>query len=72
MNNQELLKASLFGRFETVKLLINSGANVHADDDYCIKLASEKGHLETVKFLLENGANVHADQDYCIRLASRN
>jgi ankyrin repeat protein len=72
MNNQELIEASLYGRFETVKLLLENGADIHASYDEAIREASCKGHFEIVKLLLENGANIHACNDQAIRLASGN
>jgi ankyrin repeat protein len=68
--DQELIQASNNGHTETVKLLLEHGANKHAKDDYCIRLASHNGHTETVKLLLEHGANIHAQDDYSIRYAS--
>ena len=42
-----------------MKLLLEKGANVHADDDLALRWASEFGHHAVVKLLLEKGANVH-------------
>ena len=55
-----------------MKLLLESGANVHADDDLALGWAAQKGHHEVVKLLLESGANVHAHDDGALRQASRN
>ena len=52
--------------------LINEGADVHADNDYALMVASENGHIEVVKILLEHGADVHADNDSALRYASSN
>ncbi|MFN4228179.1 MAG: ankyrin repeat domain-containing protein, partial [Candidatus Ratteibacteria bacterium] len=55
-----------------LNFLIKKGADIHAKNDYALRLASKNGHLETVKFLIENGANIHADNDYALRWASNN
>ena len=54
--------ASINGHLEIVKLLLESGANVHIKDkgdQTALHLASRNGHLEIVKLLLESGANVN-------------
>ena len=63
------MRASKNGSLMVVKFLVESGANVHACDDYALRLASEKGHLEVVKFLVESGANVHAPDVHGIQMA---
>ena len=57
---------------EVIKELVESGANIHAQDDYAIRWASSNGQLEVVKYLAENGANIHAQDDYAICWASEN
>jgi ankyrin repeat protein len=64
--------ASQNGHIEVVKLLLEKGANIHADDDFSLRIASQQGHLEVVKLLIENGANVNAQDDYSLRWASQN
>ncbi len=46
-----LIKASIAGNLEEVKSAIENGANIHAEDDYALILASEEGHKEVVKYL---------------------
>jgi ankyrin repeat protein len=55
-----------------VKLLLDAGANVRAEVDWALRLASMRGHTETVKLLLDAGANVHARGDLALRWASTN
>ena len=59
------------GIYEVVERLIGS-ADVHADDDCALRLASCNGHYNTTKLLLEHKADVHADDDYALRCASHN
>ena len=48
-------------RTETVKLLLDRGARIHANNDAALRLAAEYGHIETVKVLLDRGARIHAN-----------
>jgi len=57
------------GHSEIVKLLIESGANIHADNDYAVRWAAKNGHSEIVKLLIESGANIHTKNDYAVRRA---
>jgi hypothetical protein len=56
-------KASENGKVEIVKMLLKAGADVNAEDDYALRMASA-GHFEVVKLLLEAGANIHSNDDY--------
>jgi uncharacterized protein YnzC (UPF0291/DUF896 family) len=64
-------KACEDGDLEIVKLLIENGADVTAEDNYAIRRASQNGHLEVVKYLIDNGADVTAEDNYAIRTASQ-
>ena len=67
----EIIKENMdIRKVETWEWIIQEGIDIHADDEYALRWASENGHLEVVKLLLENGANVHAYNDYALRLAS--
>jgi ankyrin repeat protein len=67
---------------ETVKLLLESGANVNLQNDtnstalmIAARYSNTTSNLETVKFLLESGANVNIQNDYgwtALMLAARN
>ncbi|MEI0518875.1 ankyrin repeat domain-containing protein [Brachyspira murdochii] len=63
----ELLEASKNNDLETLKALIENGADVNVKDDYnktALMYASEKGHLEIVKYLLDKGADINAKDNY--------
>ena len=67
-NDRALRWASNNGYTEMVRLLLRTGADVHALNDQALRYASEKGHVEVVRILLEAGAN--ASDDDALRLAS--
>jgi len=69
LNNTMMDKAAE-GDLEAVKLLLVAGADVSADDNWAIQIASRKGHLEIVKLLIANGADVTAGNNEAIRGAS--
>ena len=50
--------------------MINSDADICANNDYTLRWVSYNGHIEVVKLLLERGANIHADD--ALRWASKN
>jgi ankyrin repeat protein len=65
-----LLHYILVSDLEYGKYLVEQGADIHADGDYPLCLASRYGKLEVVKYLVEQGGDIHADRDYPLRLAS--
>ena len=67
-----LTYCSQYGYIEVVKLLLEKGANIHADDDYALRWSARNEHIEVVKLLLEKGANIHADNDYALRWSAKN
>ena len=46
-------------------------ANIHANNEYALRYASENGHLFVVQFLVSEGADIHVDNEYALRYASR-
>jgi hypothetical protein len=70
--NEIFINVAELGYLETVKILINRGADIHIDNDEAIRWASLNGHLEIVKFLFGKGADIHADNNCAIRMASKN
>ena len=70
--NQRLYYGAEHGYEEIVKSSPQHGANIHANDDYALRLAAMYGHTETVKLLLDHGANIHADNDDALHSAAEN
>ena len=49
---QELLiYGAKIGNLEMVKLAVEHGADIHAQDNYALRWASRNGHLEVIKYL---------------------
>jgi ankyrin repeat protein len=60
------MRATINGHIETVKLLLDKGANVNARNavaETALTHASQKGNTEIVKLLLSKGADVNAKDD---------
>jgi len=69
--NRTFIQAVLDGRnVEKIQELINRGADVHADDDYAVRIASENGYTEVVRLLLSRGADIHAKDNLALILAA--
>jgi hypothetical protein len=51
---------------KTVKMLVDAGADVHANDDFALRYAAENGLTAIVKVLLDAGADVHACNNYAL------
>ena len=69
-SHQLLITASKVGRLDAVKLAIDKGTDIHANDDEALREAADKGHLDVVQYLVEQGADIHASDDYALRYAS--
>ena len=70
----QLFSAAQLGHCKVVKYLCEiQKANVHADNDCAVRLASQYGHCKVVTYLCEiQKADVHANNDLAVRLASSN
>lgn len=66
-----LIKAAKQGRLSIIKLLLNSGADIHISDDMALRWACFYGHLDCVSLLLDHGADVHAANDDALFMASQ-
>ncbi|PVU99897.1 hypothetical protein BB559_000306 [Furculomyces boomerangus] len=65
----ELLKLFFINGLKSAHI---RGADVHADQDWALGMASKSGHLGVVKYLIENGANIKAREDFALGIACRN
>jgi len=64
--DNELLEAAKYGKAQTVKLLIEDGADINAKDKYGntpLIIAARDDRAEIVKILIENGAEVNAKNE---------
>ena len=68
--NRQFIIASRLGYLDVVKLLIELGADIHAQCDNAIVWASCGGNLLVVKLLVKLGANIHAQNNQAIIYAS--
>ena len=66
----KLIETSYKGHIDVIKHLVESGADIHANTDKALRVASMYGHLNIVEYLVENGADVHAKDDDALRWAS--
>lgn len=53
------LNAVIGGNIDSVKYLLDKGADIHASNNRAIKLADEHGHYGLVTFLLSNGIDIN-------------
>ncbi|XP_031616943.1 serine protease persephone-like isoform X2 [Contarinia nasturtii] len=62
--DNRLTSAAVEGNIETIKTLINDGANVNFEDEYKhtpLHWAAVQGHAEIIKYLIEKGVNVNVE-----------
>ena len=64
-----LVYAAHSGCIDAVTILLDSGANVHAQDDSALKFSAYAGNVDVVKILLEAGADPHVDNDIALQNA---
>lgn len=68
--NRALELASKYGLIDTVKVLLECGADVHSQNDMALGYASNYGFIEIVKLLLQYGANPRANDSYAVKVAT--
>jgi ankyrin repeat protein len=62
--------ASISGHEAVCRLLLEHGADVHANGDYALRTAAGNGHKAVCRLLIEHGADVHAGDEIALRWAS--
>jgi ankyrin repeat protein len=70
--NKLLINACRDGDLELVKYCLREGANIHAQNDFALRWASQNGHIEVVKYLVSQGADIHTFDDLALQWASEN
>lgn len=71
ININFFLSAARTGNIFRLKFSLDSGIDIHYDNDLALRYAKECGQTEAVIFLLENGANIYAlDDDAALRYSS--
>ena len=70
--NDLLIEESSLGNINHIKLLLEKGADIHAENDGALRWAAAYGHRDVVELLLEKGANIRAENDSALRRAAVN
>ncbi len=67
----QLCGSTISYQLEKIKYLIDSGADIHQNNDQPLLVAVAYGNDDIAIYLIENGADVHADNDYALRFSVR-
>ena len=71
ININFFVSAARSGNIFKLKISLDSGFDIHYDNDLALRSAKECGQTEAVIFLLDNGANIYAlDDDAALRYSS--
>lgn len=57
---------------ETFEWLRCCGVDLHADNDFALRLAAKGGYLDVIKYLVEQKADIRVDNDYVLCCAAMN
>jgi hypothetical protein len=57
-NEEKLIEAAANGQTKKVEKLLDSGADIHAENDAALREAARGGHFKTVELLLEKQATI--------------
>ena len=60
------------GYLPVVQYLLEQGADIHARNDFALRLSAYYGHLPVVQYLLDQGADIHAGNEYALQLSAEN
>jgi hypothetical protein len=53
-----------------ITIFLEQGADIHAEDDWALRRASEMGQRDVVQLLLDRGADIHYEDDWALQRAS--
>ncbi|KXS09738.1 ankyrin [Gonapodya prolifera JEL478] len=67
-DDRALMRASAKGHIDIVRLLLDRGKDVHADNGLALVQAAQK-HIDIVRLLLDCGADVHTEDDNTVILS---
>jgi len=65
-----LVDSSKIGYLVGVKKALESGADLHCDEDNALVLACKNGKADVVKYLIEQGADVHTGNDEPLKMSA--
>ncbi|KAJ3051517.1 hypothetical protein HK097_007453 [Rhizophlyctis rosea] len=70
-HEERLLKLAVErGQTEAVNILLDAGADVHANNEEALMIASGQGFANIVQLLINAGADVHIQSDEALKLAA--
>ena len=58
------------GYLDIIKILFETGINIHEYDDIALRVSAENGYLNVVQYLVEKGANIHSHHEHALRLSA--
>lgn len=67
-----LILASFYGYLDTVKFLVENGADVHMDNDKAFRNAVIRSNLDVAEYLIQFGMDIHMDDEYLLRKSIEN
>jgi len=67
-----MLQCAEQGHLEKLVLSLNSGADIHANDDYALRISAERGHSDIVSFLINRDADMSSYGDSALQNAALN
>jgi len=64
---KQLMLCSNIGFMKGVVRSIDNGADIHADEDYPLRVSIFYGYYDTTKYLLDKGADVNIQDNWCLK-----
>jgi len=65
-------KRHKLANIETIKFLIDNGADIHFNNEYLLQWASSHGYLDIVQHLVQCEADIHICNEHALYLAAKN